>query len=61
LAQDGMIILDLNEVAETNHTIIWCEHCSWAPSIREELVTIQFGIFELIMLSLMVPATLVEA
>jgi len=56
-----MIILDLNEVAETNHTIIWCEHCSWAPSIREELVTIQFGIFELIMLSLMVPATLVEA
>jgi len=31
-----------------------------APSMRKELVTVQFRSFELVMLSLMVPTTLVE-
>jgi len=41
-----MIILDLDDVIETNHTTNLCEHCDLAPSMREELVTIQFGSFE---------------
>jgi len=61
LAQDGTIILELDEVDDNNDTKIWCEHCDLAPSMIEELVTTQFGSFELIMLSLMVPTTLVEA
>ena len=61
LAQDGMIIIDLDEAAETNHMTILCKHCDLAPSMREELVTIQFRSFELVMRSLMVPVTLAEA
>ena len=46
LAQDGTIIRDLDEAAETNHTTILCEHCDLAPAMKEEWVTIQFGNFE---------------
>ena len=46
LANDGTIILDLDEAAETNNTIIWCEHCDLTHPIREELVIIQFGSVE---------------
>ena len=60
LAQDRTIILDLDEVTETNHTTILCEHCDLAPAMKEEWVTIQFESFEPIMLSLMVPVTLME-
>ena len=60
LARDGTIILDLDEVAETNHTIVWCEHCHLASSVTEELVTLQFGSLKPVVLLLMVPATLME-
>jgi len=46
LAKDGTIILDMDEAAKTNHTIICCEHCHLAPSLMEEGVTIQFGSLE---------------
>jgi len=36
LAQDGTIILDLDEAAETNHTTILCEHCDLAPAMKEK-------------------------
>ena len=61
MAKDGTIMLDLDEVAETNHTTILCEHCHLTPSLIEELVTIQFGSLELVLLPVMVPTTLVEA
>ena len=61
LAKDGTIVLDLDEIAETNHTTIWCEHCHLAPSLIEELVTFQFGSLEPVVLSVMVPTTLMEA
>jgi len=46
LSRDGTIILDLDDAVETNHTIIWCEHCDLTHPIREELVIIQFGSVE---------------
>jgi len=61
LAKDGTMILDLEEAAETNHPTIWCEHCHLAPPLTEELVTIQFGSLEPVMLPVMVPKKLVEA
>ena len=61
MAKDGTIILDLEEAAETNHTIIWCQHCHLSPPLIEELVTIQFGSLELVMLPVMVPKKLMEA
>jgi len=61
LAKDGTIILDLDEPAETNHTTIWCEHFQLAPSLIEELVTIQFESLESMVLLVMVPTTLIEA
>ena len=60
MAQDGTIILDLDEAVETNHTIILYEHCDLAPAMKEEWVTIQFGSFEPVMILLMVPMTLME-
>ena len=60
MAQDGMIILDLDEATETNHMTIFCEHCDLAPAMKEEWITIQFGSFEPVMLSLMVPTTLMR-
>jgi len=61
LPKEGPIILNLDEAVETNHTIIWCEHCHLAPSLIEELVTIQFGSLEPVVLPVMVPATLMKA
>ena len=61
LVKDGTIILDLEEAAEINHTTIWCEHCHLALPLIEELVTIQFGSLEPVMLSIRVPKKLVEA
>jgi len=54
LAKDGIIIIDLDEVVETKQTIIWCEHCNLAPSLRKELVIIQFGRLEPMVLPLIV-------
>jgi len=61
LAKDGTIILDLDKAAKTNHGTFRCEHCDLAPSLKEELVTIQFGSLEQVVLPLIVPTTLVEA
>jgi len=61
LAKDGKITLDLDEVAKAKHTTFWSEHCDLGPSLREELVTIQFGNLEPVMLPIMAPTTLVEA
>jgi len=61
LAKDGTIILDLDKVAETNHTIIWCKHCHLAPSLIEELVTVQYGSLQLVVLPITVPITLLKA
>jgi len=58
---DRTILLDLDEVIETNHTTIWCEHCHLAPSLIEEFVIIQFGSLEPVVLLVMVPTALVEA
>ena len=60
LAKDGIIILDTDEAAETNHTTICCEHCHLAPSLIEEWVTIQFGSLEPVMFPVMVPTTLAK-
>ena len=61
MAKDGTIILDLDEATKTNRTTIWCEHCHLAPSLIKELVTVQFGSLELVVLPVMVPTTLMEA
>ena len=61
LVKDGTMILDLDEATKTNHTTIWGEHCYLAPSLIEELVTIQFGSLEPVVFPVMVPITLVEA
>jgi len=60
-AKDVTIILDLDEAAAVSHTIFWCEHCDLAPSLREELVIIQFESLEPMVLPLIVPTTFVEA
>ena len=60
LAKDGTIILDLEGVAATNHTKIWFEHCHLAPPLIEELVTMQFGSLEPVMLPVVVPKKLAE-
>jgi len=61
LAKGGAIILNLDEAAETNRATIWCEQCCLAPSLIEELVTIQFGSLELVVLLVMVLNALMEA
>jgi len=61
LAKDGTIILNLDEAAETNHMTIWCDHCHLAPSLIAELITIQFGSLEQMVLPVMVPTTLIQA
>ena len=61
MAKDGTIILDLDEVAEAKHTTFCCKHCDLAPSLREELVTIQYGSLKPMVIPLIVPITFVEA
>ena len=58
---DRTILLDLDEAAETKHMTIWCDHCHLALSLIEELVIIQFGSLEPVVLLVMVPTALVEA
>jgi len=61
LVKDGKIILDLDEAVETNHTTTWCKHCRLAPSLIKELVIIQFGSLEPVVLPVMVSTTFMEA
>jgi len=58
LAKDRTIILDLEEATETIYTTIWCEHSHLARPLIEELVIIQFGSLEPVMLRVIIPKDL---